>query len=99
MQTIRYNAGVDGTAGVLLPTHELQQQTYKRCIRNTVSISLSRSIEYGNTTNRFYLLHAGNKYGGGVDGLLARAVKKRGRGQCRQYSADCISTSRARKHL
>ena len=46
MQTIRYDVGVDGTAGALLPTHERQQQTHKRCIRNTVSIFLSRLIEY-----------------------------------------------------
>ena len=78
MQTIRYRTGVNRTAWPLSPTRE-RQQTQRRCTIDKVRFCLSHLI-YGTLSNHLYLIHAGNNYCEGVDGL-AGAGKKRRRGQ------------------
>ena len=78
MQTIRYRTGVNGIAWPSSRTRE-RQQTQRRCTIDKVRFCLSHLI-YGTLSNHLYLIHAGNNYCEGVDGL-AGAGKKRRRGQ------------------
>ena len=78
MQTIRYRTGVNRIAWPLSRTRE-RQQTQRHCTIDKVRFCLSHLI-YGTLSNHLYLIHAGNNYCEGVDGL-AGAGKKRRRGQ------------------